>query len=782
MTATTNSAGAVDIATDLTDRYATAESLLPHHLKTLVTSPQVQPIWIHDTETFWYRNRTAEGTEYVFVDAEDGTKQPAFDHERLAESLGRILDASFDPHALPFTWIDLVDGTVRVTVDEQRIEIALDTYIATVAGPARKSETSSPDGRWSVGVHHHNLFIRDTASQEVRQLTTDGEEGFAYGGMNDAVASTVLQENLGVTLPPTVLWSPDSSRFVTHRLDQREVELMHLVRSAPQDGGRPKVMSYHYPIVGDENVALADLYVFDAETGRPTKSTCDPIAMPFVPAIALGFVWWNDASTKVNFVWGDRGDRTSRVHELDPDTGDVSVLVEETTDTHILYGPLHFDRNVKVLESGEVLLWSERSGWGHLYLHAADGTVTTVTSGDWLVRAIVSVDEQARRVVFTAAGREPGRDVYLQELYSVSLDGGEITTITSDGLDHDVRPSRSGRFFVDVMSRVDVPAVSVLRDAAGDVVLELEQAHATALYATGWTPPERVVVKSADGVTDIHCAIYKPHDFDPSRTYPVLDEIYAGPQVSTTPLRFPGAGGIMTAERNGAIFAALGFAVVAVDARGTALRHKSFQDHARLNGPGQYVDDHVAAIRQLGETRPWMDLERVGIFGHSGGGHGSTRAILQAPDFFKVAVSSAGNHDDATYHAWWGEKFFGLADEFDFAGHDNGSLAENLEGRLLLAHGDMDDNVTPHLTMRLVDALIKANKDFDLLIVPNAEHSMFHHQAYWLRRRWDYFVQHLMGETPPDYRIADIPLDAEALDALGASAPAHIASISGDDR
>ncbi|AOS61567.1 S9 family peptidase [Actinoalloteichus hymeniacidonis] len=755
------------MTTDLETRYANAEALLPHHLKALVTHAQVQPTWIRDTATFWYRIQTAAGKEFVVVDAEARTKEPAFDHERMATALGRILDATYRATDLPFHGIELFDDAVEVVVGEQRIRVSTDDYEATILGPTHPSETRSPDGRWSVGVRDHNLYLRDTTTDEERQLTTDGAEGYAYAGMNDAVANRVMEENLGVTFPPHVVWSPDSSRFVTHRLDQREVELMHLVRSSPQDGGRPRLMSYHYPLVGDEKVATAEFFVFDAATGESTKSTCAPIDTPFVPTIAYGFMWWSEDSSTIHFAWGDRGDKTVRVHELDPDTGDVTVLVAESSETNVLIAPYHHERNIRVLASGEVLLWSERSGWGHLYLHRPDGSTVTVTSGDWLVRKIVSVDEQARRVTFTAAGREPGSDIHLQELYSVSLDGGEITTITTDGLDHETRPSPSGRFFVDVMSRVDVPAVSVLRNGAGEVVLELEQADATALYAAGWTPPERVMVKSADGVTDIQCAIYKPHDFDPSKSYPVLDEIYAGVQVTTTPRRFPQSGGFISAEVSGAVFAALGFVVVAIDARGTALRHKAFQDHARLVGEGQFVADHVEAIKQLAETRPWMDLDRVGIFGESGGGYGSTRAMLQAPDFFKVAVSSSGDHDDAMYHAWWGEKFFGDPDEYDYAKHSNMSLVDNLRGKLLLVHGEMDDNVTPHLTMRLVDALIQANKNFDLLIMPNADHAMLVNQAYWLRRRWDYFVEHLMGETPPVYRIADIELDPDMLASIG---------------
>lgn len=750
---------------DLTARYATAEKLLPHNLKKLVQAPGVTPTWIRDTETFWYRNRTEAGTEFVLVDAEAGTKQPAFDHARVAELINAFGAGTAEPLALPFAAIELVDGAVRFVIDKQKIEVSLDTYAARVVGPGM-GETSSPDGRWSVGLREHNLYLRDRTTGVERQLTTDGAAAYSYATSPDATASLVMQENLGITVPPLVVWSADSTRFVTHRLDQRDLELMHLVRSAPRDGGRPELMTYPYAMVGDENVTTADFFVFDAESGEATQAKCEPVPMDYLTVLALGHVWWSDDDTKVYWLSPERGGRTAWLHELDPATGEVTVLVEETSATNTLHGPQFTDRNVTVLASGEVLWWSERTGWGHLYLYGKDGSVTTVTAGDWLVRRIVAVDEDARRVVFTAAGRGPGADLYLQELCSVSLDGGEITTITSDGLDHEPLPSRSGRFFVDVTSRYDVPAVSVLRDHTGEVVMELERADASALYAAGWTPPERVVVKSADGVTDIYCAIYKPHDFDPDTKYPVLDEIYPGPQISTTPLRFPLSGGVMTAERSGAIFAALGFVVVAVDARGTAMRERAFQDHARLVGDNQYVDDHVAAIRQLARTRPWMDLDRVGIFGHSGGGYASTRSMLLAPDFFKVAVSSAGDHDDRIYHAWWGERFYGPRDEFDFDPHANVTLVDNLKGKLLLAHGGMDDNVTPHLTLRLVEALIKANKDFDLLIVPNADHSMFDNAAYWLRRRWDYFVRHLMGETPPAYRIADVPVDAEMLASL----------------
>ena len=748
---------------DLAARYATAESLLTHNLKNLVLTPQVMPAWVRDTETFWYRTRTARGTEFLLVDAEAGTKAPAFDHERMADALAGTVEGDVSPYQLPFFGIELVDGAVRVVVGDKRLEVSLDTYVAKELGPVHQGETPSPDGRWAVGIKDHNLYLREVETDQVRTLTTDGVEAYAYAGTTDAAAARVMQENLGFVMPPSVVWSPDSTRFITHRLDQRDLELMHLVRSSPFDGGRPKPMTYRYSVVGDDKLATADYFVFDAASGQATQVKHESVVMPFVPNISYGFVWWDDASSKVFWLAPDRGEKSVPLRQIDPDTGDVTLLHEETSPTQVLFGAQHYERNVRVLDSGDVLLWSDRSGWGHFYLHATDGTVTALTSGEWLARKIVSVDQEARRLTFTAAGRLPGSDVYLQELCSVSFDGGEITTITEDGLDHDCRPSKSGRFFVDATSRYDTPTVSVLRNAAGEVVLELEQADATALYETGWTAPERVVVKGADGETDIYCSIYKPHGFDPTQSYPVLQEVYSGPQISASPLRFPLSGGTMVAERSGALFAALGFVLVTIDGRGTAMRSKAFMDHSRLVKDFDYIADHLAAFRQLGETRPWMDLDRVGVFGHSGGGFASTRAILTEPDFYKVAVSSAGDHDDSMYHSWWGEKFYGLADEFDYKAHANVSLVDNLKGKLFLAHGEMDDNVTPHLTMRLVDALMKANKDFDLLIVPNAEHSMLVHNAYWVRRRWDYFVQHLMGEQPPAYKIGDIPVDPEYL-------------------
>ncbi len=753
--------------TDMLARYQTAESLLAANLKKLIDAPRVTPNWIGDTDTFWYRNSTEKGNEFLFVDAATGEKRTLFDHEKMADAVRPLIPEEVplpvEPYALPFPAVEVLDGAIRAAVLTKRVEISLDTYDVKELGELNSAETESPDGRWAVGVEDHNLYIRDTETNEKRQLTTDGEPGLGYGAMTDSCAQLVMQENFGISMPPMIVWSPDSTRFITHRLDQRHVPLMHLVRSSPADGGRPKLLSYHYSLVGDDEFATAEFFVFDAATGASVKADCEPIDTPFVPTIAYGFLWWNDDGTKAFWLSQDRGDRTGFLHELDVATGAVKVLYTETTPSQILYGPQQFHRNIRVLASGEVLWWSQRTDYAHLYLIKPDGTEHALTEGDWNVRHVISLDEDARTVILTGCGWAPGSDPYMQQLFSVSLDTGTLTPLTEDDLDHDAMMmsvplvSKSGRYFVDVVSRYDTPTISLLRNRAGEVVLELEKADATRLYAAGWQPSERFCVKAADGVTDIYGAIYKPFDFDPTKKYPVVDETYPGPQNSCAPLRFPLAGGEMVGEWSCATFAALGFVAVVVDGRGSALRTKSFQDWSRQSGD-PFVADNVAAIKQLAETRPWMDLDRVGIYGESRGGYAAMKAILLEPDFFKVAVATCGDHDDRMNHAWWGEKFFGLADEFDFVQHTNNSHVESLKGKVLLAHGEMDDNCLPHNTTRLVDALIKADKDFDLLLMPNLNHGGIAKSGYWLRRRWDYFVQHLLGETPPAYTVADQPM------------------------
>jgi dienelactone hydrolase len=693
------------VTLDLAARYAIAEQLLPMKTRELVKRAKVRPQWVGESDVFRY---TVDGESFEV------------DGEAWSRTAIETPTPEFAPHELP-----------------------------------------SPDRKRVAFNRGHDVWVREVASGEERQLTFDGTAEQPYGRNPDVNDLDVMLGTFGVTAPPLAIWSPDSTRLLTHRVDQSSLELMHLVQAAPPGGGRPKVRSYRYAMVGDPTVAMGHLVVLDASDGsRVDVEGTVPFA--YMSPLMAKHAWWSADGKTAYLVDVGRTASSAELRAIDTTTGAVRVLVTESGPTQVQLAPMFMQLNVKVLTTGEVVWWSERTGWGHLYVYAPDGSCRALTEGEWLVRDLVAVDEERRLVTFTAGGREPGLDPYVRQVYEVSLDGGPVRRITDDTLDHALTTSPSGRYAVDVASSLDTPARSVLRRLGTADVLELEPADASALLATGWTPPERFQVLAADGVTPIYGVLYKPHGFDETQTYPVLDDIYPGPQINAAPVSFPGAPG-MTPATHAPSMAALGFAVVVVDGRGTPMRDKAFQDATRKDRD-IVLQDHAAAIRQLGETRPWLDLDRVGIYGISGGGWASTRGVLTQPDLYKVAVSIAGDHDDATYHAMWGERFFGT--DHDYAAASNSSLADRLEGKLLLIHGDMDDNVTPHLTIRLIDAFMAADKDVDLMIVPNSAHTMLTHQQHWIRRRWDYFVQHLMGEQPPAYKLAPLPVDFSVLEEM----------------
>jgi hypothetical protein len=435
---------------DIASRYANAEKFLRPTLRTLVDSPQVRPNWVEDTDVFWYENVVGGRSEYVLVDAAARTKAPAFDHGRLAEALKGVVDGEVDVDALGISALEPVEGGLRLTAKGKRVEVDLDTYTVTALGDDNPFESISPDRRWALYLQDNNMFVRDLATEEVRQLTSDGTDGCSYGTLPD-FALAQMQQKLGVTFPPVVVWSPDGTRFVTHRLDQRPVGLMHLVRSAPEGGGRPQLLSYHYACSGDPTESLPTVkhLVFEPATGAVVEAEGEPDVVAFVPPSLYQRVWWKEDGSSYYVILNNRDDSHVWLTEVDAATGAVRTLIDETSETQFLLAAEYAHHNVRTLKGGEVLWWAQRGDWGHLYLHRTDGSVTPLTSGDWQVRRVVSVDEDSRRVVFTAAGRLPGSDPYLQELCSVSLDGGEITTITSDGLDHDAAASESGRFFVD---------------------------------------------------------------------------------------------------------------------------------------------------------------------------------------------------------------------------------------------------------------------------------------------------------------------------------------------
>lgn len=741
-------------------RYESAERLMAHNRGPLVPGGKVRPNWLEGGQRFWYRVDSVSGHRFWLVDVEAGTREPAFDHELLAKSLAEASGNEVDPDRLPFKALTMTPQGIAFGALGRMWQCDTTTYECTDAPVPTGSplDVPSPDGAWVAFRRDHNLWVRRVESGEEVQLTTDGEDGYGYGSMPEAGQPRTTLRKVGLTeMPAAVLWSPDSTRLLTHRIDERALPLMHLVESSPTAEARPVLHSKRYPFPGEEAAAMGEFVILDVAHRTQTFAKTDPVLMQYFSPIHSKWASWSKNGAEAYFLDRSRDGHELRLMAIDAATGDVRPLVSETAETRVDFSPDLLSPPVpRVLASGEVLWWSERENYGHLYLVSEDGAQRALTSGDWVVRKILHVDEESREVYFVASGLIAA-DPYIHTVCRVGLDGGDVTRVTDDDLDHAATLPPSNAYFLDCASTYDTPPVFTVRSWDGTVIVEVERADLSEIMATGWQPPERFTVKAADGVTDLFGLIYRPHGFDPTQSYPIVDNIYPGPQINRVQASFDQW--LFGADCEGV--AALGFVVVAVDGRGTPGRSKSFLDasYGRLGDPG-HLEDHVAAIRQLAENRPWMDLDRVGIFGQSGGGQATVRALCDYPDFYKVGVSECGNHEMSTYHQMWSEVYHGPFLE-TLAAQDNTGIVDKLEGKLLLIHGEMDDNVTPHLVMKLVDRLIAANKDFELLIVPGGDHAFFGTQHYVARRRWDFFVRNLMGTEPPSYRVADVPVDLE---------------------
>ncbi len=741
--------------------YARAERFLPWNAEKCMFGMSVTPNWLENSGRFWYQNNTSDGTEFVIVDPARSTTRPAFDHVRLAAALST---ASGTPHVhsrLPLQDVVLLDGAqiLRFTVDDVPWTCDLNTYTCT--SDEREAQTPagavrSPDGKWDAFARDHNLWLRSTETGEERSLTQDGESGHDYGV---PLQSPLYPAGLAAMDAAAVIWSPDSSKLLSVRIDHRDALRFHLVQSVPMDGQiRPKLHSYAYPLPGDEAVPMASVLIFNVD-GTRVDVQIDPLPMLYYGTpLDSSCVSWGANASKVHLFTRDRGYQSHRLRVIDAATGEARTVIEECAGHAIDPFLAWASPSIRILGDGAEITWySQRDGWGHLYLYngLTGELIRQLTSGAWVVAEVIHIDEEQRWIYFTATGREPGRDPYLTHLYRVSLDGGEPTLLTPEDADHSISFSPDGRYFVDDHSRVDLPPASVLRAADGTLISVLGQADVDLLCARGWNFPERFSAKARDGVTDVYGVIFRPSHFDPEHMYPVIDSIYAGPQVNQAPTSFADA----TRGRGDNFWQAqalaeLGFIVVMIDGLGMPGRSKAYHDVAYHNLGDAGLPDHIAALHQLADRYPYFDLSRVGIFGHSAGGYASAHAILTYPEFYKVCVSSSGNHDHRLDKASWVERYMGLPVADHYREQANQTAVDNLQGKLLLIHGDMDENVHVSSTLVVVDALIKANKDFDLLIMPNRPHRCGN-DPYFIRKRWDYFVTHLMGAKPPaGYRIS----------------------------
>ncbi len=768
--------------------FARVERHLPWVMAKQVRNAQVLPHWIGDSDRFWYRRDSKAGATFLIVDAATGAKVPAFDHERLALALGEAVGRKIAAGDLGFS------GFV-FTANQQAIDFAAHgkswrfhlTSGKLEPGPWRPSdaELPSPDGRWVAFLKGPDIWVREQATGKQRALTTDGEERWAYGKSPDSNLTTITWKRAGAPPPPALLWAPDSRRVLTHRLDERRVKPLHLHQSVPEDGSvRPVLHEMRVPFPGDEELILAQHLTIEVETGKQIFADAAPQIAGNGSPIERGRVWWSEDGRTAYMLDIGRADKWMRLLRLDTISGKAAPIREERSQTFVEANLSPGDRpNIRTLPGGKEIVWfSQEDGWAHLYL--IDGetgkTRNRITEGAWTVRDLLHVDPASRTVLFTAGGLDPDIDPCFRKICQASLDGGPVTVLTPEAADHFVatvqpqllivlpldihRPkpagtSPSGRYVVETESTITTVPVSKLRDTKdGRVIAVLEEADVTEVVRNDWRWPEPVKLKAADGKTDIYGAVWLPTEFDPAKRYPVLDLIYPGPQRTQTPFQsFTADAGGMRTFLFPRAFAELGMIVVTLDGRGTPLRSKAFHDawYGQMETAGG-LEDHIAGLKQLAAERPYMDLDRgVGITGHSGGGFASTRAVFLYPDFFKVAVSSSGNHDQRGYMVQWGEKYQGLMSEgASYEAQVNASIAHRFDGKLMLAYADMDDNVAPALTLQVVDALIKANKDFDMLVMPNHNHLSIYRNGYFFRRTFEFFLTHLVGvDVEPGYKM-----------------------------
>lgn len=770
-------------------RYQRAEQLLSCNLKPTLKNNALVPHWINGN-TFWYQREQQQGYEFVFVDTQLMQQRLAFDHQCMASVLSQVLSIKADPLHLPIQQIDFSgDDKLRIVIENREqnarshqsiIFSLVDNSYVTEPAPLAKVDKAlngvlSPDGMHCIVQRNNNLYLRQLQTGADIALTNDGEANYSYGGYTEFITAGL---HGGQALPPAVVWSPDGRYIAVQRIDERKVQALAMLQSVPTEGVRPIVHRLKFALPEDQHIASASLLVIDIQQRQVIESDRSPVAAAVSSFIdkCTRVIW--DANNGLYFFEFTRDRQTIELIKFDPDTAISQVLLRESGQGNLYPGPDVFVGNLQIRilsETNELIWYSSRSGWGHLYRHdlTSGELKNAITSGEFTVTALHHVDTHNNCLYFSACGREPDRDPYYEHFYRASLDGSELVLLTPEACQHDVVTaplsmpgsdpslpsplglSPDGRFFVDTMSRVDCPPVSVLRSTVdGGKLMTLSEFDNTQLSQTPYTYPVPFTVKACDEQTDLWGVLYRPSDFDELKTYATVLCLYGTPEVVVTPKRFadlsmPVVVGVYRA------LAELGFIVVVLDPRGTPWRSKAFHNvgYGHLQNAGG-IDDQVFAIKQLAERYSWIDSDRVGITGYSGGGFASARAMMTHPDFFKVAVSSSGNHDQRLYVSSWVEGFQGLYSEAAYDQIATAELAGNLKGKLLLTHGDMDPNVHVAHTLQLADALIKHNKDFDLLLLPNRDHDYFE-DPYFIRRLWDYFVEHLLGESPPaNYEIA----------------------------
>ena len=728
--------GGMAIAQGTADDYRRAYALKEKFSPDKVFYSNVNPQWIEGTHQFWYVRNTPDGRLYVSVDADKKARKELFDSHRLAKALGAASGKEVKPEALALGHLSVSKGldTLHFVFNNQRWMYAsrknqLVNEGALPLPPKQKhwmevddektaSPVPSPDGKWIAFIKNQNIYVKEVATGKEKQLSLDGTLGNYYSAY--------------------IRWSPDSKKVASCKIRPVEKRYVYYVESSPADQLQPKLHKQEYAKPGDE-LPFKVPCIYEVESGRsiiPSTELFDRQYEVYGPE-------WNPDSRAVTFEYNQRGHQVYRVLELSAETGKVRPLVEETSDKYVNY-TRHFRHDLK---DGKQMIWmSERDNWNHLYMY---NRITAqpdyqITKGEWYVREVLRVDEDNRQIYFSANGMEAGEDPYLIRYYRIGFDGKGLTCLTPEEGMHRAWFSEDMKYLVDVYSMVNKAPVAVLRSARdGKVMMPLETADITRLEAEGWNAPEVFVAKGRDGKTDMWGLIARPTNFDPNKKYPVIEYIYQGPGDQYVPKTFRPYDWNMTS------LAELGFIVVMVDGMGTSFRSRAFENVCYKNLKDAGLPDHIAWIKAAARKYPYMDVDRVGIYGCSAGGQESTNAVLLYPDFYKAAYSACGCHDNRMDKIWWNELWLGYPVGDQYKEGSNVENAHLLSRPLMLVVGELDDNVDPASTMQVVNALIKANKDFELVVIPGAHHTMG--EDFGEHKRYDFFVRHLMQVNPPKW-------------------------------
>lgn len=696
----------------------------------------VVPHWVDQTSAFWYVRQTEKGKEYVKVDAASKKRTALFDQQKMASALTEKAGREINAYNLPLQncRLNISLDTLRFQLDGKfwAYSIKNNRLLDEGAIPSRGKErhwmevddekegrpVTSPDGKWTAFIKNDNVYVREVATGKEKQLSQDGTLSNYY--------SSYIQ------------WSPDSKSVVSCRIRPVEKRYVYYVESSPADQAQPKLHKQEYAKPGDE-LRFKVPCIFEVESGRRLI----PSTELFSHQYELSGPMWNADSKAITFEYNERGHKVYLVLEMSAVDGSVRTLIEEKEEKYVNYPRIY--RNY--LGDGKRIIWSsERDNYNHLYLYdrATGKPLNQITKGEWYVRGVQHVDEANEVIYFSANGMKKGEDPYLIHYYKINFDGSNLVELTPEEGMHQCWYSSDYKYLVDVYSKVDQAPIAVLRDAKnGKIRMQLDKADISALLANGWKAPEVFSAKGRDGKTDMWGVIYRPSNFDPSKKYPVIEYIYSGPGDQYVPKTFSSYNWWMTS------LAELGFIVVQVDGMTTSFRSKEFEEVCYKNLKDAGLPDHIAWIKAAAQKYPYMDIDRVGIFGCSAGGQESTGAVLFHPEFYKAAYSACGCHDNRMDKIWWNELWMGYPVDESYSACSNVDNAHLLSRPLMLVVGELDDNVDPASTMQVANALIKANKDFELVVIPGAHHTMG--EDFGEHKRYDFFVRHLMGVTPPSW-------------------------------